>query len=364
MNLENLPYPPVIEELSYEEILNSIKALFKANLNDSVELLESDNYSALIECLAYRETLLRARINAAIKGCMLPYATGDDLDNVVAFYGIERLKGEYPKASVEFSLSMARSVDIIIPSGAVLTDSNNSIAILARSAVLKAGELKANAEIILQEYAKTSDKKCEYMQTPLPYVIKAKQITNFSGGADPESDNALRARAVLSLERFSTAGASGAYKFHALSSSVKVKDCVALNGGAGVVNVYVQSSDESDISSEVLSYLSSDEKRPLTDSVKVYMATKKNVVVKAVLELTDMLNAANVNSCINGAQLPLGQDLNLSFLYSNLHINGVYRARIEQIRVDGVSSAIADVVASATQYISYEYELSFKEAVL
>lgn len=364
MNLENLPYPPVIEELSYEEILNSIKALFKANLNDSVELLESDNYSALIECLAYRETLLRARINAAIKGCMLPYAAGDDLDNVVAIYGIQRLTGEYPVADVEFELSAARSSDIILPAGVILSNGEDKRATLKDSVTLLAGKTKASGKIELQEKTKASKVKCEYIETLLPFVARAKQITEFSGGADLESDNALRARAVLSLERFSTAGASGAYKFHALSSSAKVKDCVALNGGAGIVNIYIQSIDESDISSEVLSYLSSDEKRPLTDSVKVYMATKKNVVVKAVLELTDMLNQANINSCINGAQLPLGQDLNLSFLYSNLHISGVYRARIEQIRVDGVSSAIADIIATPTQYIEYSYELSFKEAVL
>ncbi|WP_096024608.1 baseplate J/gp47 family protein [Campylobacter lanienae] len=364
MNIENLPYPPIIEELSYEEILNSIKSLFKANLNDSIELLESDEYSALLECLAYREMLLRARINAAIKGCLLPYANEGDLDNVVAFYGIERLRGEYPKASVEFSLSMVRSVDIIIPSGAVLTDSNNSIAILARSVVLKAGELSASGEIILQEHIQTSNKKCEYIQTPLPYVLKAKQTTTFSGGADPESDEALRARAILSLDRFSTAGASGAYKFHALSSSAKVKDCAALNGGAGIVNIYIQSSDESDIALEVLNYLSSDNRRPLTDKVVVFMANKKSVLIKATLELNDMLNQSNINNQIQGGVLALGQDLNLSFLYSNLHTSGVYRAIITDILVDGEPVSIADVIADATEYISYEYEISFKEAVL
>ena len=93
--LKNLPYPGVIEELNYDEILRSVKGVFKTHLNDDeISLLESDNYSALLETLAYRELLLRARINSAVKSMLLPFAQGSDLDNIVAIYGIERLKGE------------------------------------------------------------------------------------------------------------------------------------------------------------------------------------------------------------------------------------------------------------------------------
>ena len=58
MNLKQLPYPNVIEVLKYDEILNNVKNLFKAHLNDDeISLLESDNYSALLETLKFRHRL-------------------------------------------------------------------------------------------------------------------------------------------------------------------------------------------------------------------------------------------------------------------------------------------------------------------
>ena len=53
MNLKKLPYPNVIEVLKYDEILNNVKNIFKEHLTgDEISLLESDNYSALLETLA------------------------------------------------------------------------------------------------------------------------------------------------------------------------------------------------------------------------------------------------------------------------------------------------------------------------
>jgi phage-related baseplate assembly protein len=43
---------------------------------------------------AYRELLLRQRINQAAKANLLTFAIGTDLDNLAAFYGIARKEGE------------------------------------------------------------------------------------------------------------------------------------------------------------------------------------------------------------------------------------------------------------------------------
>ena len=47
-----------------------------------------------MQVVAYREMLLRARINEAAKANMLAYATKGDLDNLAAFFGVERLEDE------------------------------------------------------------------------------------------------------------------------------------------------------------------------------------------------------------------------------------------------------------------------------
>ena len=180
--LKNLPYPGVIEELNYDEILKSVKGVFKAHLNDDeISLLESDNYSALLETLAYRELLLRARINSSVKAMLLPFSSGSDLDNIVAIYGIERLKGEKPTAQSEFTLSMPRSSDTYLPKGLILRSENGKQATLKIETIIRANELKAVGTIVLDEFVKTGKEKCEYIQTPLPFVLKAKQLGDFEG---------------------------------------------------------------------------------------------------------------------------------------------------------------------------------------
>ncbi|WP_462104307.1 baseplate J/gp47 family protein, partial [Campylobacter concisus] len=303
--------------------------------------------------------LLRARINDSVKAMLLPFSTGDDLDNIVAIYGIERLKGERPTAQCEFSLSMPRSSDTYLPKGLILRSENGEIATLKSEVVIRANELKAVGVIILDEFTKTSKAKCEYIQTPLPFVLKAKQLSEFEGGAEHENDERLRERAVLSLERFSTAGSKKAYIYHALSANAKVEEASVLNGGPGIVKVYLKTSDMSEETRQsVADYLSSEKVRPLTDTVTVANATIKNIEVRAELELTDMFLQDSIDKEIKASRtsLSIGEDLNLSYVYSTLHQNGVYRARL--------ITPSADTKVGDDSFIKVSFSLSYKKAEL
>ena len=360
MNLQNLPYPNVIEELSFNELLKGIKELFKSYLNDEeITLLESDRFSALLETLAYRELLLRARINESVKSMLLPYASGTDLDNVVAIYGIERLQGEKPTAGIELCLSITKDSDTIVPAKSVFRSEKGGIAILKDSVVIKRGELKATGKIILDEFVKESSIKCELIQTPLPFVLKAKQTSNFTGGADKESDERLRERAVLSLERFSTAGSAKAYIYQALSANAKVEEVSVLNGGPGIVNVYLKTSDMSEATRQsVEDHLNGEKVRPLTDTVNIKNATIKDVEISAQLELTDMFLQDEIDKAIKSSRssLSLGEDLNLSYIYSTLHKNGVYRVNLK--------TPAADIKVNDDSFIRLNFNLSYKKAEL
>ena len=95
IDLSKLPPPKVIEELSFE-------AIFQEMLNDFLEknptystLLESDPAMIVLEVCAYREMMLRNRINEAAKATMLAYATGSDLENLAATMGgVQKLENE------------------------------------------------------------------------------------------------------------------------------------------------------------------------------------------------------------------------------------------------------------------------------
>lgn len=94
IDLSKLPAPNVIENLSYEEIFQSILNDFLTKNPNYSTLLESDPAMILLEVCAYRELLLRNRINEAAKATMLAYAGGNDLENLAAFFGVHKLDGE------------------------------------------------------------------------------------------------------------------------------------------------------------------------------------------------------------------------------------------------------------------------------
>lgn len=93
IDLSQLPAPTVIEPLDYEQILSSLKADLGARYPAVAELLtlESEPLVKLLEVAAYREVLLRARVNDAARACLLAYAGGADLDHLAALLGVGRL---------------------------------------------------------------------------------------------------------------------------------------------------------------------------------------------------------------------------------------------------------------------------------
>lgn len=94
VDMSLLPPPNVIEALSFEQIFQELLADFRGRKPEYTALLESDPVIIALECAAYREVLLRQRINEAAKANMIAYATGADLDNMAAFYGLLRQENE------------------------------------------------------------------------------------------------------------------------------------------------------------------------------------------------------------------------------------------------------------------------------
>lgn len=101
IDLTLVPLPDVIETLDYETILNEMVADFKerwAKVRETkpelpaynVEMLETDPVKIVIEAFAYRELLWRARANQVARAVMLATATGTDLDNFAADFGMTR----------------------------------------------------------------------------------------------------------------------------------------------------------------------------------------------------------------------------------------------------------------------------------
>lgn len=98
IDLSQLSAPNVIESLDFETIFDANKqtliALYPDTEQDDITqtlLLESEPLTKLLQVFAYKELLLRARINDAAKAVMLSFATKDDLDQIGANYNVARL---------------------------------------------------------------------------------------------------------------------------------------------------------------------------------------------------------------------------------------------------------------------------------
>ncbi|MGY0154854.1 baseplate assembly protein [Edwardsiella tarda] len=98
IDLSQLPAPDVIEELDYESLLAERKttliSLYPEEQRDAIAhtlTLESEPIVKLLEENAYRELLLRQRVNEAARAVMLAYSSSSDLDMLTANLNTERL---------------------------------------------------------------------------------------------------------------------------------------------------------------------------------------------------------------------------------------------------------------------------------
>jgi phage-related baseplate assembly protein len=286
INLAMVPPPDVVEALDYEAILQEMKdqlALLAPDLAP-VLALESEPVVKILEVCAYREVILRARVNDAARAVMLATATGADLDNLAALFGVTRL-------------------------------------------TISAGNPAA--------------------EPPEPPVM--------------ETDTALRARAQLALEGFSTAGPVGAYTFHALSAHAEVKDVHVDSPAPGEVRVTVLShigdgTPSPAVLAAVAARLNADEVRPLCDLVAVQPATIVTYTINATLEFLEgpdpevvLAEALTAVTAYAAFAHSLGTGVTMSGLYSALHRPGVARvnliAPVAELALPTTSAAFCTSIA-------------------
>jgi phage-related baseplate assembly protein len=262
IDLSALPAPTVVESLSFETILSQMVADLQARDSSFTALVESDPAYKILEVCAYRELLIRQRVNDSAKAVMLAYAIGSDLDHLGGLMGVTR-----------------------------------KTLVAADPAALP----------------------------PVEAVM--------------ESDDDLRKRIQLSVEGLSTAGPVGSYIYHALSVT-SVKDVAVNNPSAGVVQIVVLANRATGIPTsgelaEVSAALNEEHIRPLTDTVQVQAADVLTYTVTATIFVNAGPDAstvlANCNESIADyvdSQFRLDNDINLSGIYSALHIDGVTKVTL------------------------------------
>nr|WP_300306905.1 baseplate J/gp47 family protein [Halomonas sp.] len=92
IDLSLLPVPAVVENIDYEVILAEMLDDLTHRYPVFDVPAESDPAYKILEVAAYREMLVRQRVNEAARAVMLAYSLDEDLDNLGALFNVKRLQ--------------------------------------------------------------------------------------------------------------------------------------------------------------------------------------------------------------------------------------------------------------------------------
>lgn len=166
-----------------------------------------------------------------------------------------------------------------------------------------------------------------------------------------ESDDELRARAVLANEGFSVAGTRGAYYFHGLSAHPNVSDIGVSSPEPGQVQIVVLAKNgvpSAEILNAVEQGLNDQDIRPLTDEVIILPVSLVDFDIEATIFTNDGADPQLVvdyakqrlNEYLAAAR-KVGVDIAISGIYSNLHVAGVQKVVLAE--------PIADITINENQ---------------
>ena len=91
IDLSLVPPPAAVEALDLDELVAAWRTRFESDFPEGAGLVsEADPAAKWRRTGAYRELLLRRRVNDGAEACMLARATGTDLENLVSIFNLRR----------------------------------------------------------------------------------------------------------------------------------------------------------------------------------------------------------------------------------------------------------------------------------
>lgn len=178
-----------------------------------------------------------------------------------------------------------------------------------------------------------------------------------SGGQNEEDDETYRERIRTYGLSAVTTGPKEQYRSTAMEVSSEIIDANPVNGGGGIVNVYLLPASDTGteaLIAAVTAALTPNDERPLTDSVVVQLATKKEYTLN-VQYVTDGLANASANISAAVAEYQEWQDRTIGRAFNPDRLKALlYRAGCSLV-VFGSGSEFDGGAAEYTEIAENEY---------
>lgn len=318
----------------------------------------------IINAFAYRESLVREKIQYAAQQNLVEFANAPVLDYLGELVGVRRLSASAAMIEVQFTL-VAGHGGVTLPAGMRVASADNlAVFRVSVDTIVAPGVTSATVTCISISTGTGANGYAVGTVTqildPLAFVSAVTNTTVSGGGASQESDEALRQRIKLAPSSFSNAGSRGAYQFHARTASPSIIDVTVLGPNdtpataPGEVEIYPLMEDGSVTPSTVLNAVlaaCNDEKvRPLTDLVNVISPSREDYAIE--VDVTTYINAdptavqtaieERLNAFVLAKRQTLGQDVKLTQIIAQCMVTGVYDVT--------VTSPSADIIINGTQF--------------
>jgi len=309
-----------------------------------------------VDLIAYRETLVRAGVQAAAKQNLVAFAQKPVLDYLGELVGVTRLPAQPARTTLRFAVESAQARAMPIPAETrVECDDGAAIFATEADATLPAGE----TSIDVIAYCETpgaigngfAPERISQLLEPLDTPVSVINVTPSAGGAEEEEDEPLRERIRLAPEGYSVAGPGEAYEVRVRAVHQDIIDVAVLGPEDGLPDGHVEAypltaggvpSDE--LLALVEAQVSHRKRRPLTDKFRAraphavrYRISAGLMLLRGFDEASVLANAlAAAQRYARERRARLGRDLVRGQLNAALHVPGVYDVVLDEAFADRV----------------------------
>lgn len=348
---------PIFISEDAEIIISEMKAYYESLI--SRVLAPADVEMDLIGTWAYFEKRLRIAINNTGRQNLVAFAAGSMLDYLGQWVGVERLAATGAVCQLQFTFVSGHPAIQITDPVRVQSGDGKVIFITDDAITAPLGVDTVTVSATCTTTGATGNGyavgEINIILDPQAYLAQAVNADIPAGGADDETDDALRTRIMLAPNSFSVAGPTKAYEYFAKSANQAIVDVAIDSLQPGEVDIYPLLAGgqmpNADVLAQVLAICNDTKVRPLSDTVFAFAPTKIDYAIEVELTLYSAALDDSVLSTVN-SNLEAYKAAGLNLLGRD-----VMRAQLNKLCVlDGdvynvnIVSPAADVIVAKNEF--------------